>query len=70
MRLIDADELPCKEMVDGMLDVFDILEAPTIEAIPIEWLMEIIRLAKNTGHRRYAEHLQILLEDWRKENEG
>lgn len=43
MRLIDADKLRCKDMVDGMLDVFDVLEAPTVEAIPVEWLYDIMK---------------------------
>lgn len=47
MRLIDVDELNLKDMEDGMLDVFDILEAPTIEAIPIEWLENRMRAGIN-----------------------
>lgn len=84
MRLIDADKLRCEDMVDGMLDVFDILEAPTVEAIPIEWikkkldrLKEDIKWAWYYGNTA-VEKMEwtktwielVLLEEWRKENEG
>lgn len=72
MRLIDADKL----LEPGYTDMFDdpirfamvsrnaIESAPTVKAIPIEWI-----------ERKLAEHWYVdydireLLEDWEKENE-
>ena len=72
MRLIDADKL----LAPGYTDMFDepirfamvsrnaIESAPTVKAIPIEWI-----------ERKLAEHWYVdydireLLEDWEKENE-
>ena len=71
MRLIDAD---------GMLDVFDVLEAPTIEAIPVKWLEEEAHMYEElsehtTGiwgeiYDEWAHLLRQLIEKWRKDNEG
>lgn len=78
MRLIDVDELfvvDTIEQVNGELNIVSwvplsqIEDAPTVEAIPVEWIKETIELAENVQASKYAEHLRILLEDWRKEND-
>lgn len=76
MRLIDADELPevdTIERVDGERDVFvnswipsaAILKAPTVDAIPIEWIMKTIEIADRVEPNEYARYLRMLLKDWR-----
>ena len=79
MRLINVDNLhlnlwvPSKnnEIVKAFENsVIDALNRqPTVEAIPIEWIKETIKLAESVQDSKYAEHLRILLEDWREENE-
>lgn len=69
MRLIDADELERKVRwyggnTAGLLPQYELINAPTVKAIPIEWI-----------ERKLAEHWYVdydireLLEDWEKENE-
>lgn len=84
MRLIDANALNIKLLYDdswdlesptyGVLDI-DIWEAPTIEAIPVEWIEKWIETDRNTKHRTpyyykrlFRSRLKMMLEDWRKEN--
>lgn len=72
MRLIDADRLPqlnteYEEMIQNRCyyhrDV--IRNAPTVEAIPIEWLKnELIPKAKNLGATDYVDNIMFVLEDW------
>lgn len=75
MRLVDADKLlqetwkvETKDMfhMTKMIDVvsaIDIKEAPTVNAIPIEWLIDyIIKEGPNVP-------LENVLYDWEKENE-
>ena len=71
MRLIDADKLHYKkvytiESYKSAVVVFakEIDKANTIDAIPIEWIKETIELAKKVGEERYADKLEVLLEDW------
>lgn len=83
MRLIDADALPevdTIERIDGDRDVFvsswipaaAILKAPTVKAIPIEWIEQW--LLKNcydeNGHYNGEGYDTVgdMMEDWRKEN--
>ena len=67
-RLIDVDELlktiPPEETVSRIA----VANAPTVDAIPVEYIKKIIELAKNSGHRRFAEHLGFLIGNWEKEN--
>lgn len=42
--------------------------APTVEAIPIEWVEDVISLARKVGAFDYAEDLENLIKDWREEN--
>lgn len=65
MRLIDADEL---RIIPGsafdVMPVCDISSAPTVEAIPVEWIEKW--LAKRDP---YDDCVRDMLCDWRKENE-
>ena len=78
MRLIDADEIVketwgvvIKDMfhMDETVDVIsrkDIDNAPTVEAIPIEWIKTWIETKYNAV---YNNNVWDMLEDWEKENE-
>lgn len=40
-------------------------EAPTVDAIPIEWLKnELIPKAENLGATTYVDNIRFVLEDW------
>ena len=52
--------LDCKGAIDN---------APTVDAIPIEWIEETMRLAESVGAKEYAEHLEVLLADWAEREE-
>ncbi len=81
MRLIDADDL--KKSIIKRLGISDekfllaaektlyeeIENAPTVEAIPIEWIKEVICLAEKTGFTDYAYKLNVLLSDWAERKE-
>ena len=83
MRLIDADKIRDKDISGGIVDIFDVLEAPTVEAIPVEWVEKRIkRLNKDMRENKRHGNGQIIkwqewelnglkdmLEDWRKEND-
>jgi len=74
MRLIDADKLPATCTVSvangniettGWISAERINEAPTVEAIPVEWIYE------NAG--KYFSGLEVLhlykmIEDWENSN--
>ena len=73
MRLIDADALKVwSEIVpltdDGGIDINDfeekMMSMPTVDAIPVEWIEETMKLAESVGAKEYAEHLEVLLADW------
>lgn len=51
-----------KEMID---------EAPTVDAIPIEWIEKQIgkALSVDSCDMFYARNLKYLIKEWRKENE-
>lgn len=75
MRLIDADDLILTILTNDLCgdDNVDkaILNAPTIDAIPIEWIKKWC----NIEHKSCEERLMLrygvitMLEDWEKENE-
>ena len=67
-RLIDADKLREKDMNGDVVDIFDVLEAPTVEAIPIEWLKQWEEKHKNDPCYCMFISKEILA-DWEKENE-
>lgn len=85
MRLIDADELVTTILTNDLCgdDNVDkaILNAPTVKAIPIEWIKGYIlpfqvhhdslseELQENDGPGWVVEVLQTMLREWEKENE-
>lgn len=86
MRLIDADEIiketygvVIKDMfhMDETVDVIsrkDIDNAPTIEAIPIDWLVTKAKEKVLSQGKKFYSLLDLpivydLIEEWRKENE-
>ncbi len=73
MRLIDADKLPAtcnvaivngKLELDGWIAAKRITEAPTVEAIPIEWLKEWEGYEQDMA----IVNLKDIIEYWEKEN--
>lgn len=72
MRLIDADKLKQKDMNGDVVDIFGVLEAPTVEAIPIEWLEKRVDMLKERNYHSYQVLMPALIEmlqAWRKEND-
>ena len=79
MRLIDADKLrlvKCGELDNGkpINCVFEwaIKDAPTVEAIPVEWLKTQIEKCQEISNTSKTVGLAILAEtikQWEKENE-
>lgn len=70
MRLVDADALKDKAFGGrkGLVHSSDIDAAPTIDAIPVEWLIDRANDPERAPlYRRYA---QMLYEEWQKEQEG
>ena len=82
MRLIDADKLELKETVRiqlcGLKEYValysytkdQIEEAPTVNAIPIEWIKKKCRELYEHLYLDESLGLQMLLRDWEKENEN
>ena len=84
MRLIDADEFAIEEpklwdwsSVDGISStavlkqcIWDVQCAPTVKAIPIEWIEEYRQNREDYADEYNAKAvLKRLLETWEKENE-
>lgn len=87
MRLVDADEIYGKRFtvvdeIEGVpvhrnvIKAVDVKEAPTVEAIPIEWFKKEIGFLSDKGFYG-AEVYQWVLnrwyedkEEWEKENES
>ena len=75
MRLIDADELITTILTNDLCDDDNIdkaiLNAPTVESIPIKWIIEYANrecsFYINTEDTRCV--LETMLEEWEKENE-
>ncbi len=84
MRLIDADKLPIYSTIEGIeksekgtvaiignwVSAITIEEAPTVKAIPIEWLKSWAM--KNWVKSKKCEYdiiVSKLIEEWEKENE-
>lgn len=54
---------------DGYNDAFvDVRNAPTIDAIPISFIEEQVKLCKEIGFRRGEECYMALIEKWREKN--
>lgn len=77
-RLIDADKLPATcnvAIVNGKVELNSwiaaqrITEAPTVPAIPIEWIEKQIAERENYGDFNTAAAIGYLLLSWEKENE-
>ena len=47
-----------KDQIDAM---------PTVDAIPVEWIENIIAMAKKVYADKFAESLELMIEDWREE---
>lgn len=79
MKLIDADEFAIEEpklwdwsSVDGISStavlkqcIWDVQCAPTVNAIPVEWIKDWLGKLKDV----YDDSVYQMLEDWEKENE-
>ena len=79
MRLIDADNLkPTKGMFIYQTEEADVIateayrwelierEAPTVKAIPIEWINDWLNKGRNA---KYFIPMMKMVEQWEKENE-
>lgn len=70
MRLIDADEIRWAHHYDsdGNLSKYKVAYSdempPAVDAIPVDWIEETMQLAETVGAKEYAEHLEVLLDDW------
>ena len=72
MRLIDADALPIvtRGKNHHRKYVFaDITNAPTIDAIPVEWLEKQADYARSEWDYDTCEGIRIVLKAWQKEQE-
>ena len=73
MRLIDADELKvnCVCLNAFCVDGRTIENAPTVKAIPIEWIEKWVDMLKERNYHSYQVLMPALiemLEGWEKEN--
>ena len=68
-RLIDADKLKEKDMNGDIVNIFDVLEAPTVEAIPISWLVNEIHKAIAQECFQLAAYIQFIIDTWRIDND-
>lgn len=75
-RLIDADKLRINCVcVNGIcIDGRTIENAPTVKAIPIEWIWkwydeETHRLGDGWTHVEHPYSIKRMIEDWERENE-
>lgn len=72
MRLIDADRLLNPGYTDmwdepiefDMISRYAIESEPTVEAIPIEWIVKWLK----KGNKHYCD-VDLMLEDWEAEND-
>ena len=72
MRLIDADALEQKRIyIDDYPAVLelDIDNAPTIDAIPVEWLEWRVVNAKYNGIKEAADAFDFVLKCWKEQEE-
>ena len=68
VRLIDADALLENQPKDCCRTSDWINDAPTIDAIPVEWLDDRANdITRAPLYRRYA---QMLMDEWQKEQEA
>ena len=70
MRLIDADAL--KEMIHYTDDFYetpyveweDIVLAPTVDAVPVEWIKNYIKRTEDNGNTFSAVQYEMMLWDY------
>ena len=60
MRVIEADKLADKDKRGVVVDICDVLEAPTVDAIPVEWIRD---------HYGWLTMAHEIIKEWEKENE-
>lgn len=69
MRLVDADKLKEELRVNGLGYQYYMLDnAPTVKAIPIEWIEKKCRELYEHLYLDESIGVQMLLRDWEKEN--
>ena len=69
MRLIDADALAKELMHEGLGYQYNrVINAPTVNAIPIQYILTTIREWNRDGYAESAEALEILVMNWDKDN--
>ena len=75
MRLIDADALLNRMQKDPLFYLVEIYGVsgvinaePTVDAIPIQYILTTIREWNRDGYAESAEALEILVMNWDKEN--
>lgn len=75
MRLIDKDALLKRMQNDPLFDLVErygvsgvINAEPTVDAIPIQYILTTIREWNRDGYAESAEALEILVMNWDKEN--
>ena len=75
VRLIDADALLKRMQEDPLFDLVErygvsgvINAEPTVDAVPIQYILTTIREWNSYGYAESAEALEILLMNWDKEN--
>lgn len=75
MRLIDADDLILTILTHDLCDIEqidkDILNAPTIKAIPYEWITNWLtkQTIPATSYGIDYSAVELMINDWEKENE-
>ena len=84
MRLIDADKLPIYSTIEGVeksekgtvailgnwVSAISIEEAPTVKAIPIEWIEKYTKRNFPLANGEIVlGFIADMIEDWEKENE-
>lgn len=74
MRLIDADALLNRMQEDPLFDLVErygvsgvINAEPTVDAVPIQYILTTIREWNRDGYAESAEALEILVMNWDKE---
>ena len=68
-RLIDADKLKEELKANGLGYQYYMLDnAPTVKAIPIEWMYEW-RIKNNEQYNVGVSSFSQMISDWEKENE-
>lgn len=69
MKLIDADALAKELMHEGLGYQYNrVINAPTVDAIPVQYILTTIREWNRYGYAESAEALEILVMNWDKEN--